>query len=276
MAAEGATVKRGGRLYEVDGKPVRLLYGSRPAWRDLRVGVEGADVLQLERNLRALGYTSTSGVTVDDQFTANTADAVAAWQADAGMDDDGVVNLGEVVFEPGQVRVGAHVAAVGGGAQGGIMGLTSADRVVSVALATSDQGDVKVGDKVTVELPDGKETGGRVTVVGRVAESAASSSGSDDQGDPTIQVTVALDTPGDAGSLDKAPVKVSIVTGTASGVLTVPVNALLALAEGGYAVEVDEGGQRHLVGVETGMFADGQVEVTGNGLAEGTKVVVPA
>ena len=58
--------------------------------------------------------------------------------------------------------------------------------------------------------------------------------------------------------------------------LAVPVNALLALAEGGYAVEVERDGRRALVGVETGLFADGQVEVSGQGLAAGDRVVVPA
>jgi multidrug efflux pump subunit AcrA (membrane-fusion protein) len=59
------------------------------------------------------------------------------------------------------------------------------------------------------------------------------------------------------------------------GVLAVPVNALLALAEGGYAVEVDRGGRRELVGVTLGLFADGLVEVKGHGLAAGDRVVVP-
>jgi peptidoglycan hydrolase-like protein with peptidoglycan-binding domain len=277
LAAEGSVVRRGGKLYEVDGRPVRLLYGGRPAWRALRVGDEGADVLQLERNLRALGYTADHDVTVDDEFTAATREAVEDWQADKGMPEDGVVDLGEVVFEPGEVRIGAHGAAVGAPAQGEIMRVSSANRVVSIDLPTSDQGDVAKGDKVTVELPDGTETGGRITSVGRVAETPPSSDDpTADQGDPTIEVEVTLDDPKEAGSLDQAPVQVSIVTDTAENVLTVPVNALVSLVEGGYAVEVDDGGQRHLVGVETGMFADGRVEVTGDGLREGAKVVVPA
>jgi peptidoglycan hydrolase-like protein with peptidoglycan-binding domain len=278
LAAEGSVVRRGGKLYEVDGEPVRLLYGGRPAWRPMRQGDEGADVAQLERNLRALGYTEAHGVTVDDEFTAATRAAVEDWQAASGMPEDGVVDLGEVVFEPGEVRVGAHTAGVGGAAQGPVMTVTAGRQVVTVDLATSDQGDVKDGDAVTVELPDGTETGGKVTNVGRIAESPPSSEdpAATDDGDPTITVEVTLGDPKDAGSLDQAPVQVSIVTGTARDVLTVPVGALLSVVEGGYAVEVDEGGRRRLVGVETGMFADGQVEVTGDGIAEGTKVVVPA
>ena len=49
------------------------------------------------------------------------------------------------------------------------------------------------------------------------------------------------------------------------------------IAEGGYAVEVaDADGSTHLVGVETGIFDDGWVEVTGGGLEEGLAVVVPS
>ena len=56
--------------------------------------------------------------------------------------------------------------------------------------------------------------------------------------------------------------------------LAVPVSALVALLEGGYAVQVDDAGQLRYVGVQLGLFANGLVEVSGTGLAEGQKVVV--
>jgi hypothetical protein len=59
----------------------------------------------------------------------------------------------------------------------------------------------------------------------------------------------------------------------------VPVNALLALASGGYAVEmVDADGTHRLVAVSVGLFddAEGLVQVSGRGLAAGQRVVVPA
>jgi hypothetical protein len=59
-------------------------------------------------------------------------------------------------------------------------------------------------------------------------------------------------------------------------VLTVPVAALLALAEGGYGVQVVGGGTTRIVAVQTGLFAGGRVEVTGDGLAEGQTVGVPS
>ena len=89
---------------------------------------------------------------------------------------------------------------------------------------------------------------------------------------------VSLDHPKAAGSLNQAPVEVTITTGSVSNALVVPVDALLAQANGGYAVEViGSGGRHHLVAVTPGVFDDaaGLVQVTGN-LAAGQKVVVPA
>lgn len=100
------------------------------------------------------------------------------------------------------------------------------------------------------------------------------SQGGDDD-DPTIKVTITLDDSSATGDLDQTPVKVHVTRDRAENVLAVPVNALLVLAEGGYAVEVVEGAARRLVPVEIGLFARGLVEVSGEGLREGDRVVVP-
>jgi hypothetical protein len=61
----------------------------------------------------------------------------------------------------------------------------------------------------------------------------------------------------------------------AGDVLAVPARALLALAEGGWAVElVGPGGTTALVGVELGAVVDGMAEITGE-VAEGDEVAVP-
>jgi multidrug efflux pump subunit AcrA (membrane-fusion protein) len=66
---------------------------------------------------------------------------------------------------------------------------------------------------------------------------------------------------------------VSLETGRTKDALAVPVTALVATAPGRYAVEL--AGSRRLVGVSLGAFADDWVQVTGSGLAPGTRVVVP-
>lgn len=102
------------------------------------------------------------------------------------------------------------------------------------------------------------------------------SGGGSGNGQATVQVTVRLTDPGVAGVADQAPVTVSIVSAQAHGVLAVPVSALVALAGGGYAVEVVAGAGRVLVPVRTGLFASTLVQVSGPGLRTGQEVEVPA
>lgn len=64
LPGSGATVTRGRSLYRVDNKPVMLLYGDTPAYRDLKIGVEGKDVENLERNLDKLGYDGAYGASL--------------------------------------------------------------------------------------------------------------------------------------------------------------------------------------------------------------------
>jgi peptidoglycan hydrolase-like protein with peptidoglycan-binding domain len=276
LPSEGAVVTRGRALYRVDGKPVPLLYGRLPAWRALSVGVDdGPDVRQLEQNLVALGYDPDRAVTVDDHFTWATRAAVRRWQEALGLEETGTVRPGDAVWQPGPVRVASHKAAVGDSVRPGspILEVTDTTRQVTIDLDASRQPYVRAGDRVELELPGGRTTTGRVASVGKVATVPAGDGAG--EGDPTVELVVSLDDAKATGRLDQAPVDASITTEVRKGVLAVPVSALLALAEGGYAVEVERDGRRQLVGVETGLFADGQVEVEGQGLRAGDRVVVP-
>jgi peptidoglycan hydrolase-like protein with peptidoglycan-binding domain len=278
LPEEGEVVSRGQALYRVDGKPVPLLYGRLPAWRELSVGVgDGPDVRQLERNLVALGYDPDRAITVDDHFTWATRAAVRRWQEVLGLEETGTVRPGDAVWQPGPVRVAERKAAVGDPARPGspVLEVTDTTRRVTIDLDASRQPYVKAGDRVDLELPGGRTTTGRVRWVGKVA-TAPAGDGTEGDSDPTVELVVALDEPKATGRLGQAPVDASITTSVRRGVLTVPINALLALAEGGYAVEVERDGRRTLVGVETGLFADGRVEVSGGGLRAGDRVVVPA
>jgi hypothetical protein len=140
---------------------------------------------------------------------------------------------------------------------------------VTIALDVADQHLVKKGTKVTVELPNGTTVPGVVTSVGKVATENAAEEG----GSTTIEVVVSVRDNQKLRTYDTAPVEVTIVSAQRKNVLAVPVNALLALSEGGYGVQVVEGPATRYVAVRTGMFADGKVEVTG--VDEGATVVVP-
>ena len=272
LPPEGTTVGRGGVLYRVNGKPVALLFGTVPLWRTLSVGVEGDDVRQLEQNLVVLGYDPDGDIEVDEEFDWATKAAVERWQDDLGVTEDGSVGTDEAVFLPGPRRVGEHKAGIGSqiGAGGPVTETSSTRRVVTVDLDARRQTLVAEGQSVRIELPSGRTVWGRITEVGSVAKQAEG-----EDGTPTIEVTIGVRNPRATGNLDQAPVDVSIARETRRNVLTVPVTALLALAGGGYAVEVLEGRETRLVRVEPGLFADGLVEISRTGIREGTKVVVP-
>ncbi len=194
-------------------------------------------------------------------------------QGARGLSATGELLLGAVVFEPGPVRVTAVMPNVGIGSgvmPGPILTVSSTARQVTIALDAALQGEVKVGDPVSITLPDNQTTPGRVSYVSSVASSG--------QGGSTIQVDAVPSDPAATGNLDQAPVNVAITTASVNDVLVVPVDALLALSGGGYAVEeVTPAGAHHLVAVTTGLFddADGLVAVSGSGLHVGQRVVVP-
>jgi Putative peptidoglycan binding domain len=276
LPALGSVIDRGQAVAEVDGLAVPLLLGDRPLWRQLDAdAADGVDIQELEANLVGLGFATSDTLTVDQEWTPATTAAVKDWQESLGRDQTGVVAPGDVVVLPAPVRVSAHPSAVGNPAGGPVLEVTGTTRVVGIDLDATKQSLVGVDQAVEVVLPDNTATSGKVTSVGSVAEAGSDADGDGSPDGATIEVLVALDDPAAGGSLDQAPVTVRVVTSVAQGVLAVPVDALLALADGSTVVErVEADGTTSQVPVETGAFADGWVEVTGD-LAEGDDVVVP-
>jgi hypothetical protein len=276
----GRVIGLGQVLYRVDnGSPVVLLNGRVPAWRALAAGLTGADVSQLNHDLVTLGYASRPQISALgwDYFSWPTQAGVQRMESALGVPSPpGSLPLGSVVFEPAPIRVSQVLGSLGGPAAGPVLSATSDRHVVTIALSTAQAPEVAVGDPVTVTLPAGANTPGKISAVGRVASGTVSNA--------TIPVTVSLTHPAAARTLDQAPVTVYITTASSPGpVLAVPVAALLAQVKGGgagagYAVEVIGAGRtRRLVPVTAGMFDDnsGLVQVTG-ALTPGEQVVVPA
>ena len=300
-------------VYSVSNQSVPLLYGSVTAYRAFYVGMsDGSDVGELTADLIALGYGS--GLTQSNHYSSATAAAVERWQGALGLPATGEILLGEVVFEPGPIRItgvtpsvgsavgggggGGGAAGGGGGGGGTVLTATSTTPIVTVDLDVSQEYLVKPGDTVTVVLPNGTSSvGGHIETVGNVATcpsgggtgsgtgaqagsssaspSTCSSDGSGSNSGPTVPVTITLDSTPPGSSLDEAPVNVDITTQKASNVLAVPVNALLALQGGGYGVQVVNGNTSHLVGVTTGLYANNMVQVSGSGISAGIRVEVP-
>jgi peptidoglycan hydrolase-like protein with peptidoglycan-binding domain len=277
LPAAGSRITRGQTLYEVDEKPVTLMYGAIPLYRALGQGDEGNDVKELERNLAALGY---SGFDVDDQYTSATAAAVEDWQADRGLDQTGRVDSSQIVFSTGALRVASQKVRVGDRAgQVPVMTVTPTSQIVTVNLDVADRDLAKKGRAVTIDLPGGKTIKGHVTSIGTVAESSNSDQNNGDQSssnDATIEVIVTIDKGQSTAGLDQAPVTVTMESSRTKSVLSVPVAALLAISDDAYAVQVIQpDGTTKTVPVDIGTFADGRVEVEGNGISEGTVVGVP-
>jgi peptidoglycan hydrolase-like protein with peptidoglycan-binding domain len=295
LPAVGQVMVRGQSLYQLSGQPVVLLYGSVVPSRAFVAGMSaGRDVAALNANLDALGYGAGLA---GDTFTAATEAAIRTFQSAHGLNHTGGLPLGSVVFEPGPVRVTSVTPTLGASVTPGpVLGITSTTPQVTIALAAAEQSSVKAGDPVTITLPSNETTPGVISSVGSVAKAPSAKGGEgasgggaggnedDEEGGATIEVNVALRDPSAGGHLDEAPVSVTITTGSVPGALAVPVDALLALAGGnrvgaaGYALEVVEGQAHRLEAVTLGMFddAEGLVQVSGQGVAAGQRVVVPA
>ncbi len=227
----------------------------------------GPDVRQLEQALMDLGYSPGM---FDGVYDIDTATAVSAWTSEEGHGKDGRLPVGSVVFNDGDLRIGEVLADVGAavGPTSPVISAADVETIVRLDLPAEDQGLLSVGSNVVIVMPDRSETVGTVTFVSSVATGGG-------PGNPaTFAVEIALDDLSVAEGLDQAPVDVRAVSEAVENVLAVPVSALLALAEGGYAVELVDGTGTTLVSVDPGFFADGWVEITGN-VQVGDVVVVP-
>ena len=218
---------------------------------------DDADVQMIAANLAALGYRGP------------LADQVRAWQSAAGLPVTGIVGPSHLVVAPGPAHIAAHSASIGetllaaSSDRGSVLDYSGIDKLVTVPLSVSDRGLATMDGHVIVTLPDESEVEGRISEVGSVVTDGA------------IEVTVTIADQATLGALEVASVDVQFVSDSRDGVLSVPVAALLARPEGGFAVEVVTGATSALVPVDTGLFAAGRVEIRGDGIAEGLRVGVP-
>ena len=269
-ATVGTQLDRGAVLARVDDSPVVVLIGSQPVWRALSDGMtNGADVRQLEWNLAALGYEPG---TVDDEFDNDTASAIESWEDDLEVSEpDGTIDAGQVIFTDEAIQVtGATAAGTRLSAGDAIATVRPLDGAgLALRFTVTEEADRYQPDRpVTIITTDGAEHSATITGFERLASTSGQPGGG---GGSTSFTVTAIPDAGDA-SLSPGPVDVEIPTEAADGVLAVPARALVAVVEGGQAVELASGGY---VAVEVGVFADGWVEITGDGIDEGDKVVVP-
>ena len=176
--------------------------------------------------------------------------------------------------------VGSYVNEVGSAValNSPLYNISSIGIEVVFQVDATDQETVSLGDRVEIELPTDERVPTVISFIDQVVTQT--------QAGEFIEVTLEVLNPEEIEAYDQAPVKVFVTTEISADVLYVPVNALLALAEGGYALEVYEGEvetgtfngesgvDTNYIAVEIGVFTDGFVEVKGN-ISEGQVVVVP-
>lgn len=277
LPAVGSVIQADQVLYRVDDQPVVLMTGSTPAWRPLALGVsDGPDVAELQADLIASGDAAGLFSRASGHLDGPTADAIERWQRAEGYAPTGQIALGQVVFLPAAVLVGAESVAPGEVASPGDLPfqVSTTDRTVTVPL-NPNLPPVTVGEVVSIVLPSNAATAGKVTAIGPPPPGSPLTGSSSSQSATQSVLTVVPDDPSATGSGSGVVVQVSLTTQAVSRVLAVPVSALLALAGGGYGVEiVGPSGHHRLVGVTTGLFAGSRVQVRGRGITAGVKVVV--
>ena len=312
----GQVIREDQRVYAVSDVPVPLLYGQVAAYRAVYVGMsDGADVGELTRDLTALGfgagltqsdhYSAATAAAVRRWQRKLGLPVTGRILLGQVVFEPGPIQVASVTPSAGSAvggGGGGGASAGGGGGGGTVLTATSTTPVVTLDLDVSQEYLVKPGDAVSVVLPDGTSTvGGKVQSVGTVAScpgggstgtgtgdngtgggggspcaSAGSNGSAGSNSSATVTVTITLDHAPAGAALDQAPVNVNITSERAANVLAVPVDALLALADGGFGVQVVTGNTSHLVGVTTGLYSSTMVQVSGPALTAGMRVEVPA
>ncbi len=270
--ALGTIVGFGGVLVRIDEEPLTLAQGALPMYRELhRVNTRlrdengdrqtllaGFDVAQLQTFLVRAGFDAGGAMDVDGEFGESTEEALEAWQKAAGLAVTGRVDDRHLVFSPAPLRIAATTRV---GTAFTALEVNGAEAEVFIDTTNRGRSALVVDATVEVELGDG------TTMTGTVAKQEQVSQ---PDGSRVWRTTVRVD--GElTGDVEDATITATELVAT--DVLLVPVGALLALAEGGYAVEMTSATGSRLVAVDVGEVLDGRAEVEG-AIAEGDELLV--
>ena len=270
----GTVVDLGDHLVKVDDKPLFLAAGAMPLYRELhRVDTrgrdangdrlmlqDGFDVAQLQAFLVASGHLVDVELELDATFGRQTEKAVKAWQRAVGHAPTGRVDSSQIVFSPEPLRM---TTALRVGAPFQSLEVSRATSAVLVDTSNRDRSALAPGIDVTIELADGESLAG-------VTRTQEQTTGADGSRIWRTTIEAADPLPGQASTAT-----VHVVEVVAEDALLVPASALLALAEGGFAVEVPTPDGTRLVAVDVGEVLDGRAEISGRDIAEGSQVVIP-
>jgi peptidoglycan hydrolase-like protein with peptidoglycan-binding domain len=261
---KGTLLQPGDPLYRVDEKSTFWTHGEVPMYRELSSGSEGADVEQLQRYLQDGEYLATD-IEIDGKFGGATRTAVKAWQDEHDLKKTGKIDATQLLFLPYEAIRVAVTPRVGETAVGGVIEVTEPDLFVTVDISLRKKRAFEGQPVIEVETADGSR-------FPAIVASITAQQSQDAFGGQNYRVRLQLEGSGD---MEPGEAAIEAIDVLAEDVLTVPARALVALVEGGYAVElVQSDGTTAYRAVDIGEFADGWVEVTGD-LAVGDRVAVP-
>lgn len=308
----GTVAERGDTLLRVDDRPVVLLYGALPMYRELGMtaGTDGGTGTGADGGTGTGRGTGKGTGPTPAPPTSTPPPPPPQPQPQRGMDvfqfESNLAALGYTGFtvderftsgteravkrwqkslglpETGRVGLGDVVYASGRirlGQASVRLGAAAGENVLGYTGTTR-----KVVVNASAQEASWAVRGAEVTiglpdgtpVKGKVAsvgrQASAPEGGGGDGAPPTVPVTITVPDQRSLGRLERGPVSVEYVGRKREQVLAVPVAALVALAEGGHGLETEDG---RFVSARTGLFADGMVEVSGPALRAGLKVRIP-
>jgi HlyD family secretion protein len=275
----GERVLPGHVLAEVDGRPIVLLQGRLPAYRDLHESDQGPDVAQLQRALESLGYADFDP---DGFFGASTEFALtlfyrnlgyaapvyrpkprttrrasgAGHTADQLRPPSVYLPRSEAVFIPTKsALVTAVNARVGDMVRGStVLTLATGNPYISAKLSQYQAAGIHRGMSAEIVTPAARTVAGSVTSISSVPAAAGTAAGG-----YRVLVRPARAMP---QRLIGSKVRLTLLAPVTSGpVLTVPAAAILAGPRQVTEVVKVAAGRRSRVAVYTGPSADGLVAV---------------
>lgn len=274
----GDSVVSGKLLLEISGRPVFALPGALPAYRDLRAGLHGDDVAQLQHALAAVGHGRGSDRL--GAFGPGTQHAVTAFYAAVGYEpveaaaksDPAAkvpapggpsVPASEVVYLGAfPARVETVAAVVGTAPSDKLLTISAGALVVNGSVAAYEKGLIRAGQKVQLfsEITGAHATG-TVAAITVAPQSTAPDAAASSTPKYVVRVKPDRALPASWAGQD---VRLNIAAASSGGkVLVVPSSAISSGADGRTTVSVTvAGGSARRVEVRTGMSGDGFVQVT--------------
>jgi peptidoglycan hydrolase-like protein with peptidoglycan-binding domain len=294
VAKEGKRVEEGQVLLERTGQPMFPLVLPFPLYRDIKDGMRGPDVTEVQRALRRLGYV----LAVSGTFDARTQQGVARFYADRGYPEafaEASTATGQpfatpppdptvrptlaqadvLLLDRPNRRISTTRVRVGDVLSDPKVPLLDLDQAppVITAVAARDQASLLRPGQAATASDDlaGAQRQVEVSAVGTRPVAA-------EDGQNGFEIRLAFKgAPLGADGNRSVRVDIQAAAGAAK-VLAVPVSAVFSRADGSSFVTVAKpGGATNDVTITTGQVAGGWVEVRGvpeDVLASGTEVVV--